>query len=182
MNATVGPLATRDYETAITTLPVLDETLVPITVGIRGFSRAATVQETRAIKALADVIDDQPAPPATLFAQNIFDWSGQNPDGEKPRVHKIALRKTVPSANAMVEVTVQPRTRMFSAPAFERMPERKDTPPTSTIQPIDVTTRDEMLAVAREVAARATQPKTDDVMKVADLMPFGQATLRLFCY
>jgi len=192
-------------QTAI--IPSLDETMSPIMVSTPRGNRAATPQETRAINALAAVLDDQP-PPASKSFDDLFEWSGQDyiewgAVQPKPVVRRAAashrIRKPIiKQAVKEVEPHVIPTPSIpegpapaFAAPPYERVeksalvaevPEEEEI----TLKLIElgtatITTRDEMMAVASEVAARVEQPKTDDIMKVADMMPFGAATLRLFC-
>lgn len=152
-------------------VPSLDEKVLPIVVG----RRFATPQEARAIEALQAVLDDQPPPARTA-----------KPVYRAPAISQPAEPAVQPPAPVMKEVDVQVMhdevtkleepTPVSVAPEFERM----------TV----ATTRDEMLAVVAEVAARSTPPSADTntasanvaaITKVADLMPFGAATLRLFC-
>lgn len=181
----------RTTITTADTLPTLDETLVPITVG----RRAATPQETRAINALAAVLDDQPGPPKTLFE---FTAGAHELRSPRPAVNRVRVKAQAYRANEraaenmipalMVDVRVMDNTihaddytPAFVAPAFEHM--------TTTVVEADVvSTRDEALAVASEVQARVdihgdakdVEKAVTEVM-MADMMPFGQATLRLFC-
>lgn len=177
------------------TAPALDETLLPITVG----RRDATPQEMRAIAALNAVLDDQPAPPKTLF-----DYSGLSgtaiaetrrvrPSANRARVKAITPTIPAPVAAVMPAVMVTPRvssddaysddyTPAFVAPGFERIPANPASAPVDAV----TTTRDEVAAITFEVQDRVAHSTTTVEQVAADVatadpMPFGMATLRLFC-
>lgn len=174
-----------------TALPSMDETIAPITVG----RRDATPQETRAIAALNAVLDDQPGPPKTLF-----DYTGMPNElrRTRPAVNRVRVKASTNRANEiagealmpalMVDVRVfgedargEDYTPAMVAPEFTRIE-------TTVVEADMVSTRDEALAVAREVEARVdihgdaktVEKAVGDVM-MADMMPFGSATMRLFC-
>lgn len=184
--------------TTNTTAPALDETLPPITVG----RRTATAQEARAIDALNAVLDDQPAPPKTLF-----DYTGMAAELRRPRpsVNRVRVKATTALANEqamealapalMVDVRVnndetngEDYTPAFVSPGFERIHQPAQPQTAIAVTETDVvSTRDEALAVAREVHDRVMLDGDKNVDKAAgevmmtDMMPFGNATLRLFC-
>lgn len=220
MSPSVYAKAAEATLASLATPPALDEVLPPILVG----RRAATPAEAKAINALNTVLgamlDDQPAPPKTLF-----DYSGLAP-ADAPRLRPALSRlraraltrdmardtardwlepRLLPLLHVSPkEVTPQPYndelngedyTPAFVAPEVERMPSQAQAQPHNLAAslPEAATTRDEALAVAREVQARAgaaiADYKADNVTvqqaaaetMVSDAMPFGAATLRLFC-
>lgn len=184
-------------------VPVLDETLAPITIG----RREATPQEMRAINALNAVLDDQPAPPRTLF-----DYSGIAIETRRVRPSAIRARAkhitapTPPLAATPIAVApaimVEPQVSSddaysddyrpaFVAPEFERIaaPSAPATDATDILieqAAPATTTRDEISAITFEVQERVahsgdTLEKVAADVVTADPMPFGMATLRLFC-
>ncbi|MGE3770972.1 MAG: hypothetical protein AB7G06_08505 [Bdellovibrionales bacterium] len=153
---------------------LVEELTSGITIHSRGATRAATPQEARAIKFLAEALDDQPPPAAKVFS---------NLDEDIPaRVARIAAQQ----ATSTVIPVVRGSDSAFVSPEFERMTMAEvmgveilgeAIPPTALeYETALATTRDDVQAFAREIAARQAKGEATEAE-----LPFGAATMRLFC-
>lgn len=191
-------------------LPALDETLAPITIGRRD-ATPQEVRAINALNAVLDdqpgpsrtlfdysglSIEPRRARP-TVNRSRVK--APVAPANERPS-------SSVPVLGAvMVDVCTsnddlygEDYTPAFVAPEFERVPQgaspqgTTDTAPAAGYQDYAIsgiaTTRDEAIAVASEVQARIDgNTSADEIEKIVadvaltDVLPFGNATLRLFC-